>query len=100
LDYQAVKGVIVGRTSWISQIIRINNRIVHRIGGIDIDSTMAVGVLEGSGDADIAICIAVHEQEFDLADGAVEDCFGGSVIDCFVASYHAGIVGRVWFIGG
>ena len=54
------------------QIVRINNRIVHRIRGVDVDTAMAVRVLQSRSDADAAVTIAIHEQEFDLPRRAIE----------------------------
>lgn len=65
--------VVSERTSWVTQIVRVDDGVIHWIGGVDVDPAVAVWVLKSSGDTDIAVAIAVHEQELDLTDRAVED---------------------------
>lgn len=84
-------------TSWVVQVVRVDDREVHRVRGVDVDTAVAEWVLEGSCDADIAVCIAVHEQKLDLTCRGFEDlrcCVG----DCLVAGDDAIVVSRVWRI--
>lgn len=53
-------------------------------------------MLEGCADADIAICVTVHEQELDLPHGAGEDCRGGGVVNRLVSSDDTIVGGGVW----
>ena len=84
-------------TSWVVQVVRVNDREVHRVRGVDVDTAVAEWVLEGSCDADIAVCIAVHEQKLDLTCRGFED-LRRCVTDCRVAGDDAIVVSRVWRI--
>lgn len=84
-------------TSWVAQVIRVDDGEVHRVRRVDVDTTVAEWVLEGSCDADIAVCIAVHEQKLDLTRWSFED-LRRCVTDCLVADEHAIVVSRVWRI--
>lgn len=82
-------------TRWIGKIVRVDYWVVHRVGGVDVYAAMAEWVLQRCGDPHIAICIAVHEQKLNLANGAGEDCGGCCVADGLVAGDDAVVVSCV-----
>ena len=82
-------------TGWVGEIVRVDDRVLHRIGRVDIDAPVAIRVLEGSSHTNVAVAIAVHEQQLDLPGRAVEDLFRGRVVDRLVSGHHAVVVGRV-----
>lgn len=55
-------------------------------------------MLKSSSNADVAVCIAVHEQDLDLTCRAIEDLRCCRVADCFVAGDDAIIVSRFRYI--
>lgn len=56
---------------------------------------MAEWMLQRCGDPYIAICITVHEQKLNLANGAGEDCGGCCVADGLVAGDDTVVVSRI-----
>jgi hypothetical protein len=82
------------------EVVRVNDRVVERVRGVDIDTAVAVRVLKRSSDANVAIGIAVHIQDLNLADGAVQNSVCSNVANRLIASYHTSIIGRVWRIRG
>lgn len=86
------------RTGWVVEIIWVNDRVVHWVGGVDVDSTVAVRMLESRSDANIAVAIAVHVQELDLPNRAVENGRGGRIADCRVPVNNSIVVSCIWFV--
>lgn len=88
--------ILVGgvHTSWIGHIVRVDDREIHWVRGVDVDTAVAEWVLEGSCDANITVSIAVHEEELDLTCRSVED-LRCRVTNCFVAGDHAIVVSCV-----
>lgn len=88
-------GAFLTRTGRVSEIVRVNDRIVHRVRGVDVDPAVAVRVLERSGDTDVTVSITVHEQDLDLTDRAGEDLGGRRVVNRLVTRNDALVVSRV-----
>lgn len=82
-------------TGRIAEIVRVDDRVVHGIRGVDVDATVAVWMLQCGRDADVAVAIAVHEENLDLAGRTVEDGLCGRVVDRLVAGHDSVVVGRV-----
>lgn len=91
---------IAEHTSRVSEVVRVNDRVVQRVRRVDIDTAVAVRMLKGGSDADVAIGIAVHIQNLNLADSAVENSVCSGVADRLVAGNHTGIISRVRGIRG
>lgn len=86
------------RTGWVVEIIWVNDRVVHWVGRVDIDSTMTVRMLESRSDANITVAIAIHVQELDLPNRAVENGRGGRIADCRVPVNNSIVVSCIWFV--
>lgn len=59
---------------------------------------MAEGVLNGSSNTNLSVSIAIHEQELDLANGAVEDSRHCRIVDGLVTVDDAVFVGHIWLV--
>lgn len=88
-------GLWLARTGRIGEIVRVNDRIVQRVRGVDVDSAVAVRMLERGGDTDVTVGIAVHQQNLDLANRAGEYRGSCRVVDRLVTGNDALVVGRV-----
>lgn len=79
-------------------IIRVDDRIVHWIGGVDVDAAVTIRMLQSGSNAYIAISIAVHEENFNLADRAIEYRSCGRVANCRVSINNSVVVSRIRFV--
>ena len=73
-------------TRWVGKVVGVDHGVVHRVRGVDIDTTVTERVLKCSTNADIAISITIHEQKLDLSNWASENLGGRRVADCLVTS--------------
>lgn len=102
--YMSVMDRIVGvdktrkHTSRVIQIVRINNRVFHWICGLDVDTAVAVWVLQSGSDTDVAVAITIHEQEFDLTCRAIEYLRCRRLTNLLVSSGDGSIVRLFRFI--
>lgn len=87
-------------TSRVSEIVRVDDGVIQRVRGVDIDAAVAERVLKSRGDADVAIGVAVHIQNLNLTNSAVENSVCSDVGNGLVTSNDTRIIGRVGRILG